>query len=284
MPGADQRVLVPRESWPPDRFPHWAVGALRAAGAHVAVRDRSPRRWDVAFVPAVAAPGSGGVRAARVVGLLDRAPLPGQALLRGELVAASHALAAAAGRPARVVRPAVAAAGWTAGAGDGVFTVTSVAPLHWSAGHEHAVVAVASLIAAGRPVELRVAGDGPLREAVLYTAFDLGISAALRIVPAAGALAEADAFLLAATEDGVWPGLLEAFAAGVPAVASDLPTVRELGGGEAALLVPPRAPARIAAALGALAGDAGRRAELAARGRAVAVTGLAACGHGLLGT
>ena len=284
MTGADQRVLVPRDAWAPDLFPDWAVGALRAAGAHVAVRDRIARRWDVAFVPAAAAPGPGGVHAARVVGRAAGAPRPGPALRRGEQGAAPPGRGGGAARPARVVRPAVRAAGESPGAGDGVFTVACVAPLHWSAGHEHAIVAVASLIAAGRRVELRVAGDGPLREAVLYTAFDLGIADALRVVPAAGALAGADAFLLAATEDGVWPGLLEAFAGGVPAVASDLPTVRELGGGEAALLVPPRAPERIAAALDALARDPGRRAELAARARAVAATGVAECGRELLGT
>ena len=90
----------------------------------------------------------------------------------------------------------------------------------------------------------------------------------------------ADAVVVAAVEDRAWTGLLHAFACAVPAVASDLPTARELDGAQ---LVPPREPAALAAALSALAADPALRAGLAARGRRAAVTDVEACGRALLG-
>jgi glycosyltransferase involved in cell wall biosynthesis len=59
---------------------------------------------------------------------------------------------------------------------------------------------------------------------------------------------------------------LEAMAAGAPLVASDLPSVREIVGG-AAELVPPDDADALAAAVGRLLADEGRRDELAVAGR-----------------
>jgi glycosyltransferase involved in cell wall biosynthesis len=123
-----------------------------------------------------------------------------------------------------------------------VLRVASIGPLHWSAGHEHAVVAAARL---GAGVELRIAGEGPAREPILFAAFDLGIERSVIVGP--GDQLAADVVVVPAVEDRAWPGLLQALAAGVPVVASDLPTARELG---APVLVPPRNPAALAAAIG----------------------------------
>jgi glycosyltransferase involved in cell wall biosynthesis len=264
------------------------VAALRAAGAHVGEADAGwSGRWDVAVLPAVRAPGAAPPsrrRVGRVTALLDVPPRPGDRLLRGaEVVATSAALAAAwQDGHVRVVRPAVPAGTTAAAAGGPVLRVASVAPLHWSAGHEHVVAAVAALLRDGTRVELRVVGDGPAREAVLFTAFDLGIERAVTLVATGdrAVVQDVDAVVVAAVEDRAWPGLLHAFACGVPAVASDLPTTRELGGAE---LVPPRDPAALAVALSALAADPALRAGLAARGRRAAVTDVAACGRALLG-
>jgi glycosyltransferase involved in cell wall biosynthesis len=269
------RVLVPRAAWPDDRFPHWAVAALRAAGVRVA--DRGWSRWDLALVPAVR-PRDRVVRARRAVGLLDVPPRPREPVLDAPLIATSAALATRAARPARVVRPAVKGVRPLNTAlmkGSDPFRVASVGPLLWSAGHEHAVAAVARLIGAGRRVELHVAADGPAREVVLYTAFDLGILHAVKVEPG---LRWADAVVLPAVEDRAWIEVLEAHAAGLPVVASDLPSVRELAAAE---LVPPRDPAALATALEALH-DPDRRAELAARGRAAVATDLERCGRELL--
>lgn len=61
--------------------------------------------------------------------------------------------------------------------------------------------------------------------------------------------------------------LLEAMAAGLPALVADIPPLRELGG-EAARYLPPRDPAVWAAAVRALTADEGERTRLAMAGRA----------------
>jgi glycosyltransferase involved in cell wall biosynthesis len=255
-------VLVPRRAWPDDRFPHWAVDALRAAGARVSDEGR---RCDVAIVPAVRPAAAPRVRAGRVIGLLDVPVRPGDERLGGVDVVATSAALAWDG--ARVVRPAVPAG--TAAAADAVLRIASVGPLHWSAGHEHAVVAAATLIAGGTAVELRVGGEnGPAHEAILFAAFDLGIEHAVTVAGGEReAVQAADVVLVPAVEDRAWTGLLHAIACGVPAVASDLPTMRELG---ATVLAAPRDPAALAAAV--------PRAEVVAGD----VTDLEACGRALL--
>ncbi len=61
--------------------------------------------------------------------------------------------------------------------------------------------------------------------------------------------------------------VFEALAAGLPLVASDLPSLRDVLGDEDAVLVPPDDDAALAAGLERLLGDAELRARLAARGR-----------------
>jgi len=253
-------VLVPRRAWPDDRFPHWAVAALRAAGARV---SETGRRADVALLPALRPAATPHVRAGRVIGLIDVPARPGDERLEGvELVATSQALA---WEGARVVRPAVKhGVRPHVSPGEDVLRIVSVGPLHWSAGHEHAVVAAARL---GAGVELRIAGDGPAREPILFAAFDLGIESS--VIVGSGDELAADVVVVPAVEDRAWPGLLQALAGGVPVVASDLPTARELG---APVLVPPRDPAALAAAIGQH-GPEPPRPEL---------TDLEACGRALL--
>jgi glycosyltransferase involved in cell wall biosynthesis len=301
-------VLVPRQAWPDDRFPHWAVAALRAAGARV---SEAGRRADVALLPALRPAAAPRIRAGRVIGLIDVPARPGDERLSGvDLVATSQALA---WEGARVVRPAVEHAN-DAGRSPvrqgvrprEILRIASVGPLHWSAGHEHAVVAAARL---GAAVELRIVGAGPAREEILFAAFDLGIERSVTVgdqrVAARddgadgrdgpdGLAAEragvswADVVVVPAVEDRAWPGLLLALAAGVPVVASDLPTARELA---APVLAPPRDPAALGEAIGRAAAEPPRRklTDLAeAIGRHGAepprreLTDLEACGTALL--
>jgi glycosyltransferase involved in cell wall biosynthesis len=259
-------ALVPRRAWPDDRYPHWAVAALRAAGARVSDHGL---RCDLAVLPAAGAVAIPRMRAARVIGLVDKPARPWEERLPvADVVATSEALAVG-WEDARVVRPAVPPG--SAGDADdgGVLRLASVGPLHWSAGHEHAVAAAARLLAGGIEVELRVVGTGPGRDAILFTAFDLGIEHAVTVV-AADERAEtirADVVVVAAVEDRAWTGLLHALACGVPVAATDLPTARELG---VPVLVPPRDPA-------ALVGAINRREP-----GPPSVTDLEACGRALL--
>jgi len=259
-------ALVPRRAWPDDRYPHWAVAALRAAGAQV---TEDGGRGDVALLPA-AASGVPRTRARRTIGLVDKPFRAGEErLAAAEIVAVSEALAAG-WEGARVVRPAVPAGEVVAHEG-ATLRLASVGPLHWSAGHEHAVAATARLLAGGTAVELRVVGgDGPARDAILFTVFDLGIERAVTVIDGderAEAL-RADVVVVGAVEDRAWTGLLYALAGGVPVAATDLPTTRELG---VPALVPPRDPAALAGAI------------LRREPGPPSATDLEACGRELLG-
>jgi len=83
--------------------------------------------------------------------------------------------------------------------------------------------------------------------------------------------AGAVAVLVPSLKEGFGLPVIEAMAAGTPALASDTPALREAGG-DAARYLPPGDPAVWAAAIDELAGSPDRRAELAARGRAQAAT------------
>jgi glycosyltransferase involved in cell wall biosynthesis len=104
---------------------------------------------------------------------------------------------------------------------------------------------------------LTVAGVGPLRRELEQRAAELGVAGALELagyVPAGPELwrlyRESTAFLHVSLTEGVPQVLLEAQAAGLPIVATDVGGVRDaLGGGGAGLLVPPRDAEAAAGAL-----------------------------------
>lgn len=121
---------------------------------------------------------------------------------------------------------------------------------------------------------LVVCGDGPLREelAERLRAEGLDARADLRgYVPLGGDLLrlyrESDAFLHVSWTEGVPQVLFEAFAAGLPVVATDVGGVREAVG-DAAVLIPPGDAEVAAAALERLAADPELRAGLVEAGLA----------------
>jgi glycosyltransferase involved in cell wall biosynthesis len=118
-------------------------------------------------------------------------------------------------------------------------------------------------------IRLRIVGDGELRGRLQAQAGRLG----LRNVEFAGGLlgadlvkayADADAFVLPSDKEGMPLVVLEAMAAGLPVVATDVPGTRELVR-DTGLLAAPE-PAALAAALDTVAADPGRRARLARAG------------------
>jgi glycosyltransferase involved in cell wall biosynthesis len=126
-------------------------------------------------------------------------------------------------------------------------------------------------------VDLLFAGDGPERASLERQAAELGLGTRVRF------LGSADPEQLAALYRGAsllacpsrWEGLplvcLEAMASGCPVVASDVDGIPDaVVPGETGLLVPPREPEALAAALVTVLGEPARRAAFARRAREIA--------------
>jgi len=93
------------------------------------------------------------------------------------------------------------------------------------------VRAFAALLPAVPNALLVIAGDGPRRRAVTALGRSLGLDGRLRMLGMTrevdAVLAAADVFIHASTSEGSSNALLEAMAAGLPAVVSDIPANRE---------------------------------------------------------
>jgi len=147
--------------------------------------------------------------------------------------------------------------------------------LHEAKGLGDLLAAWPSIAAAWPQARLWLVGEGPYHAALeeQIQARDL----AGRVVLAGvfdsvdELLAAADLFVLPSWEEGLSVALLEAMAAGLPVVATDIPGNRDLlTHGRSGLLVPARDPVRLAEAIGRLLAEPELGAALgaAARGRA----------------
>jgi glycosyltransferase involved in cell wall biosynthesis len=121
---------------------------------------------------------------------------------------------------------------------------------------------------------LHIFGDGPDRAHVERMVGELGLGARVSLhgmVPRPeDALGRIDVLAMASEAEGFPMVLIEAMAAGVPIVATDAPGIRDVvQDGRTALMAPVGEPARLAAALDRLGGDAGLRERLIAAGRRV---------------
>jgi len=122
--------------------------------------------------------------------------------------------------------------------------------------------------------QVRIVGNGPERERLdrLHGALGLGDAAVLLGDVSRAALAEeyvnADCFCLPSVQEGFGIVFLEAMAAGLPVVACHAAAIPEVVlDGRTGVLVPPRDPAALGAALVALLADRERAAALGAEGR-----------------
>lgn len=132
--------------------------------------------------------------------------------------------------------------------------------------------ALQTLSAGDRRWKLTVCGDGPMADDLEAELERLGIAdrAELRGYVSQGdglgrAYRDSHAFLHVSWTEGLPQVLLEAFAAGLPTVATDVGGIRRAVG-DAVLLVPPGDPDAAAAALNALASDPDLRARLVEAG------------------
>jgi glycosyltransferase involved in cell wall biosynthesis len=121
------------------------------------------------------------------------------------------------------------------------------------------------------PLRLIVIGDGPCRGTLEQLARTLGLGDGVRFLgylrDSSIAAAAADIAILASDNEGTPVALIEAAAAGRPAVATDVGGVREVVVPGAGILVPARDPDALADALMPLVVEPETRARMGARAR-----------------
>ena len=133
-----------------------------------------------------------------------------------------------------------------------------------------ALQALAFARARGARVRLAVVGDGGLRPALERMAAQLGVAGAVSFtgyrLDMSNVTAASDVALLSSDSEGTPVSLIEAAAAGKPAVATAVGGVPEVVG-DCGVLCPPGDPAALGAALAGLAADPGTREALGRRAR-----------------
>jgi glycosyltransferase involved in cell wall biosynthesis len=132
---------------------------------------------------------------------------------------------------------------------NGSFNAIMVATLEAHKDHETLLRAVPAIRAVAPEFRLRLAGDGSLRARLEELAGKLGIGEAVEFLgtrkDVPELLGESDLFVFSTTpQEGLGSVLLEAMAAELPILASDVPACREmLAGGTHGTLLPPADPA-----------------------------------------
>jgi glycosyltransferase involved in cell wall biosynthesis len=159
------------------------------------------------------------------------------------------------------------------GIGD-AFMMLSTGRLAEQKGLEYLIRAAALLQPVMPAAKFVVAGDGPLERRLARLVSELRLEDTVLLVgfrsDVGDLLAASDLVVLPSLWEGLSISLLEAMAAGKPVVTTTLGSNREVtNDGETAVLVPPKDPAALAAAIQALVGDAARLDELGRRGRKV---------------
>jgi glycosyltransferase involved in cell wall biosynthesis len=169
-----------------------------------------------------------------------------------------------------VERFATAVADPDLGGGNGVPLVGSVGCL--AARKDYGTLLEALALLAGKGTRFRavLVGDGKERAALERRAGELGLASHVRFLgerpDVERVLPALDVFVLSSREEGIPNALLEAMAAGRPAVATAVGGTPEvMVDGRTGWLVPPRDPAALAQALGEALAD---RAEARRRGQA----------------
>jgi glycosyltransferase involved in cell wall biosynthesis len=136
--------------------------------------------------------------------------------------------------------------------------------------------ALTLLDAGSQATHLVVVGDGERREALQGLAYHLGLASRIRFLgwrnDLEAILGELDVVVCCSQNEGTPVALIEAMAAGVPVLSTDVGGVGDLiVHGETGWLVPPEDPPALAEAIRALLVDPALRARLAASARTVAL-------------
>jgi glycosyltransferase involved in cell wall biosynthesis len=140
-------------------------------------------------------------------------------------------------------------------------------------GHRYLVEAAPALLASRPSAHLLIVGDGDRMEALKAQASALGVASRITFAghreDVRALLGALDVFCISSTYEGTPLALFEAMAAGRAIVSTAVDGCREvLEDGVTGLLVPPRDPAALAAAIGRVMDDAARRRSLGDNARA----------------
>jgi L-malate glycosyltransferase len=159
------------------------------------------------------------------------------------------------------------------GAGPGEFVLLQVARLDYLKDHATAVGTLARVVERMPQARLVLVGDGPERPAVEARVRELNLGDKVRFLglrkDVARLLAGADVFLLTSVSEGIPLTVIEAMAAGLPVVATDVGGLREVvADGTSGFLAPAKDAAALAVHVLSLAGDAGLRRRMGEAGRA----------------
>jgi len=156
------------------------------------------------------------------------------------------------------------------------FVIVSTRPLKEM--YDHATLLAALAQPGCEEFAAVLVGEGNLRANLEKRAAELGLSDRVRFegtvensrIPEI--LSAADLYATCARTDSASLGLLEAMAAGLPVVATDIPSNREwIADGQSGWLFPPGRPEALASVLRKAASDEKARQETALRGRAIAL-------------
>jgi glycosyltransferase involved in cell wall biosynthesis len=155
---------------------------------------------------------------------------------------------------------------------EGDFVLAQVARLDYLKDHLTAVRAIARCAASGPRIKLLLVGEGPERAAIEKEIAALGVHSSVRLLglrqDVPRILAAADAGLLTSISEGIPLTVIEAMAAGLPVVSTDVGGVREVVlEGSTALLAPAGDDEALANSILKLASDPGLCRTLGTRGR-----------------
>jgi glycosyltransferase involved in cell wall biosynthesis len=146
--------------------------------------------------------------------------------------------------------------------------------LSWVKGQEFLLGALGLLRASEVDFRLRIIGDGPERQRLLYTIGDLGLSDSVDLLgpyeetQVRDELRQADIFVLSSLSEGISNAALEAMSCGLPVVSTDVGGMAEaIRDGVEGRLVPPRDPEATAEAIAQLGGDRQLRLQMGAAAR-----------------
>jgi glycosyltransferase involved in cell wall biosynthesis len=146
--------------------------------------------------------------------------------------------------------------------------------LSWVKGQEFLLGALGLLRASEVDFRLRIIGDGPERQRLLYTIRDLGLGDAVVLLgqldetQVRDELRQADIFVLSSLSEGISNAALEAMSCGLPVVSTDVGGMAEaIRDGVEGRLVPPRDQEAMAEALAQLGGNRQLRLQMGAAAR-----------------